>query len=58
MSEESKKIVKEAKDFFKQVEQGAEKYKAIPDKKLGDKIKKVQESAGEIVKHISDNTDH
>lgn len=56
MSEETKKTVKEAGEFFKKVQQDAEKYKAVPDKQLGEKIKKVQEGAGEVVRHIQEKT--
>jgi hypothetical protein len=58
MSEETKKTIKEAGEFFKKVQEGAEKYKAVPDKQLGEKIKKVGEGAGEVVKHITERTDH
>ena len=56
MSNETKKTVKEAGEFFKKVQQDAEKYTSIPDKDLGNKIKKVQEGAGEVVKHIQEKT--
>ncbi len=56
MSEETKKTVKEAGEFFKKVQQDAEKFKSVPDKQLGEKIKKVQEGAGEVVKHIQEKT--
>lgn len=56
MSEETKKTIKEAGDFFKKVQQDAEKYKSVPDKQLGEKIKRVQEGAGEVVKHITERT--
>lgn len=56
MSEQTKKTVKEAGEFFKKVQQDAEKYKSIPDKDLGGKIQKVQEGAGEVVKHIQEKT--
>jgi hypothetical protein len=58
MSDETKKQVKEAGEFFKKVQEGAEKYKSVPDKQLGEKIKKVGEGAGEVVKHITERTDH
>jgi len=58
MSEETKKTIKEAGEFFKKVQEGAEKYKSVPDKQLTEKIKKVGEGAGEIVKHITERTDH
>lgn len=58
MSNETKKTIKEAGEFFKKVQEGAEKYKGVPDKQLGDKIKKVGEGAGEVVKHITERTDH
>lgn len=57
MSDESKKTIKEAGEFFKKVEEGAKKYQSVPDKQLGDKIKKVGEGAGEIVKHITERTE-
>jgi hypothetical protein len=58
MSDETKKTIKEAGEFFKKVQEGAEKYKSVPDKQLTEKIKKVGEGAGEIVKHITERTDH
>lgn len=58
MSEETKKTIKEAGDFFKKVQEGAEKYKNVPDKQLTEKIRKVGEGAGEVVKHITERTDH
>jgi hypothetical protein len=58
MSEETKKQVQEAGEFFKKVQEGAEKYKSVPDKQLVEKIKKVGEGAGEVVKHITERTDH
>lgn len=58
MSEQTKKTVKEAQEFFKRVEEGAQKYQSIPDKQLTEKIKKVGEGAGEVVKHITERTDH
>lgn len=57
MSEETKRTVKEAGEFFKKVQEGAERYKSIPDKSLGDKIRKVSEGAEEVVKHIKERTD-
>lgn len=56
MSEETKKVLKEATEFFKIVREGAEKYQSIPDKGLGDKIKRVREGAGEVVKHIEERS--
>ena len=58
MSEETKKQVQEAGEFFKKVQEGAEKYKSVPDKQLVEKIKKVGEGAGEVVEHIKKKTDH
>ncbi len=58
MSEESKKTIKEAQEFFKKVEEGAKTYQNVPDKQLGEKIKKVGDGAGEVVKHITERTDH
>lgn len=58
MSEETKKTVENAKEFFKQVKEGAERFqKTIPDKRLGEKLKKVQESSQEVIKHITDNSE-
>ncbi len=61
MSEEKnpvKENIKEAQEFFKKVKEGSEKYQGIPDKQLTEKIKKVGEGAGEIVKHIEERVDH
>jgi hypothetical protein len=59
MSEETKKSVQEAKEFFKKVQEGADKFqKTIPDKGLGEKLKRVKEGATEVVKHIEERTDH
>lgn len=58
MSEETKKTIKEAGEFFKKVQEGAEKYKNVPDKQLTEKIRKVGEGAGEVIKHITERTDH
>jgi hypothetical protein len=58
MSEETKKQIQEAGEFFKKVQEGAEKYQSVPDKQLTEKIRKVGEGAGEVVEHIKKNTDH
>lgn len=58
MSEETKKQIQEAGEFFKKVQEGAEKYSSVPDKQLTEKIRKVGEGAGEVVKHIEEKTDH
>lgn len=59
MSEQTKKTVKQAEEFFKQVEQGAQEFsQSIPDIGLQKKIQKVSEGAGEVVKHIKERTDH
>ena len=58
MSEETKKTIEEAGEFFKKVKEGAEKYQGIPDKQLTEKIKKVGDGAGEVVKHIEERIDH
>jgi hypothetical protein len=58
MSEQTKKTVKKAEEFFKVVEEGAKKFGSIPDPGLQQKIKKVGEDAGEVVKHIKERTDH
>jgi hypothetical protein len=57
MSEQNKKTIKEAGEFFKKVQEGAEKYKSVPDKQLGEKIKKIGEGASEVVKHITERTE-
>lgn len=49
--------VKEAQQFFETVQKGATRYTSIPDPGLQQKIKKVGESAGEVVKHIQERTD-
>jgi hypothetical protein len=58
MSEESKKKVEQAEQFFKEVQEGAKEFKGIPDPGLQKKIQKVGEDAGEVVKHIKERTDH
>lgn len=58
MSEETKKTVKEAQEFFKKVEEGAQQYQSIPDKQLTEKIRKVGEGAGEIAEYIKKRSDH
>ena len=58
MSEESKKQVKQAEQFFKEVQEGAKEFQSIPDPGLQKKIQKVGEDAGQVVKHIQERTDH
>jgi hypothetical protein len=59
MSEETKKQSQEAQKFFQEVTKKSEEFqKTIPDKQLGEKLKKVQEGAGEVVKHITERNDH
>jgi hypothetical protein len=58
MSEESKKTIKQAEEFFKTVEEGTKEFGSIPDSGLQKKIKKVGEDAGEVIKHIKERTDH
>lgn len=58
MSEETKKTIKEAQEFFKKVEEGAHSYKNVPDKQLSEKIKKVGEVASQVVKHITERVDY
>lgn len=48
--------VKEAQQFFEQVQRGATKYTSIPDAGLQQKIKKVSEGAGQVVEHIKERT--
>lgn len=55
MSEESKKSAQEAQKFYRKVSEESEKFsQAIPDRQLGEKLKKVSESATEVVKHITE----
>jgi hypothetical protein len=55
MSEDKKQNVKDAKEFFKQVEEGAKVYREIiKDNKLGEKLKKVEEGSKEVIKHIEE----
>ena len=58
MSDDTKKQVQEAGEFFKKVQEGAEKYKGVPDKQLTEKIRKVGEGAGEVAEHIKKRLDH
>jgi len=59
MSEEIKKQAEIATEFFKKVQEGAEQFqKTIPDKQLSEKLKKVGENAGEVVKHLVEKTEH
>ena len=55
MSQENKEQAEKAKEFFKKVSEESQKYQeSIPDKGLGDKLKKVEESSKEVVKHIEE----
>lgn len=55
MSEQSREKANEIKRYFKEVSQEAEHIqKTFPDKSLGDKLKKVQESSQEVVRHIEE----
>jgi hypothetical protein len=59
MSDESKKTVKRAQEFFETVQQvGEELVKVVPDKQLSEKMRRVTKEAGEVVKHIKERTDH
>ena len=59
MSQKTKKTVEEAQKFFKHVQQESERYTtAIPDKSLGEKLRKVKEGAGVVVEHIEKHKDH
>lgn len=59
MSEQTKKSSEQAKEFFKTVQEGADQFsKVIPDKQLGEKLRRVKEDAGEVIKHIEKRTDH
>jgi sulfur transfer protein SufE len=58
MSATTKQQVEQAKKFFKQAGEQADAYqKVIPDKRLGEKLKKVSETSKEVVKHIEEHTD-
>jgi len=58
MSAETKKAAQEAQKFFKTVEETSKKFqKSIPDAKLGEKLRKVEQSSQEIVKHIEQSLD-
>jgi hypothetical protein len=57
VSEETRKSAQEATKFFKEVSEKADKFqKAIPDRQLHEKLKKVSESATEVVKHITEKS--
>lgn len=60
MSEQSKKTVQEVKEAFKKLGDQADAFhkKAAPlDGELASKIKRVQESSQEVVKHIEKRSD-
>lgn len=55
MSEDKKQNVRDCKEYFRQVEEGAKIYREIiKDKKLGEKLKKVEESSKEVVQHVEE----
>jgi hypothetical protein len=57
MSEKTKKEAGDIKRYFKEVsEEAGFLQKNFPDKQLSEKLKKVQESSQEIVKHIEEKT--
>jgi hypothetical protein len=58
MSADTKRTIKEAKDFFKRVKELSGDYDSIPDPGLQQKIHKVKEGASEVIKHIEERTDH
>jgi hypothetical protein len=55
MSEETKKHANDVKEFYKEIgRKSTEITKTIPDKKLSEKIQKVQESSQEVVKYLEE----
>lgn len=57
MSELVKQETKYAKQYAEDVFKSAEHYqKVIPDKQLGEKLRKMGESAKEVVKHIEERS--
>ena len=57
MNSEVKRQVKEAQQFFKRVSEQSEKFsQVIPDKQLGEKLRKVSESSSEVVRHIEEKS--
>lgn len=55
MSEETKKFVESTKKYMEEIVKTSETIKKnIPDKQLGEKIKKVQESSQEVVKYLEE----
>jgi hypothetical protein len=57
MSEKTKKEAGDIKRYFKEVSEEAGFFqKSFPDKQLSEKLKKVQEGASEVVKHIEEKT--
>lgn len=61
MSIEKKKQVNEIKETFRKITQEADqagrKAGTLGDKTLTEKIRKVQQDSGEIVKHIQERTE-
>lgn len=58
MSADTKEQVKRAKQFFKEVSEKAERYQQIiPDKKLGEKLRKVSEGSKKVVQHIAERSE-
>jgi len=49
--------VKKAKEFFRRVSEESERFQTvIPDKQLGEKLKRASETGREIVRHIEERT--
>jgi polyhydroxyalkanoate synthesis regulator phasin len=58
MSEGTKEQVKEAHKFFQEVSEKSKQYqKSIPDKGLSEKLRKVEQSSEEVVKHIDERSE-
>lgn len=57
MSQESKEATQEATKFFKRVsEESQHLQRIIPDKQLGEKLRKVSEASEQVVKHIEEHS--
>jgi hypothetical protein len=56
MSQQSKEEIKKVKQFFTEIAQKSKELQSIPDKGLIEKIRKVEQSSTEVVKHIEERT--
>lgn len=58
MSEETKKNVQEVKKFLQDTSEKARRYQqSVPDKQLGERLRKVQQGAEEGAKYITERTE-